>query len=52
MFATALTGSFVAKITKGKQAENYPKFVSYSKDIVIKNIYPEIDLLSSKAGQS
>ena len=43
MFANSLTGSFVDKITKGKQVANYPKFVSYSKEIVIKNIYPEID---------
>ena len=43
MFSFSLKGSFVDKITRGKQAENYPKFVSYSKDIVIKNVYPQVD---------
>ena len=43
LFLNPLQGSFVDKITKGKQTENYPKFVSYSKDIIIQNIYPEID---------
>ena len=43
MFSFELEGTFVNKITRGKQAENYPKFVSYSKDIVIKDIYPQVD---------
>ena len=43
MFSFSLKGSFVDKITRGKQAENYPKFVSYSKDIVIKDVYPQVD---------
>ena len=43
MFSFSLNGSFVDKITRGKQAENYPKFVSYSKDIVIKDVYPQVD---------
>ena len=43
MFDFTLEGSFIDKITRGKQAENYPKFVSFSKGITIKNIYPQVD---------
>ena len=43
MFDFPLQGFFTDKITKGKQVENYPKFVSYSKDIIIENVYPEVD---------
>ena len=43
MFNTPITGVFIDKITKGKQINNYPKFTSYSKNIVIKDIYPNVD---------
>ena len=43
MFDFPLQGFFSDKITKGKQVENYPKFVSYSKDIIIENVYPQVD---------
>ena len=43
MFEKPMLGIFSDKITKGKQGDNYPKFVSYAKDLVIKDIYPNVD---------
>ena len=43
MFEQPMLGVFSDKITKGKQGDNYPKFVSYAKDLVIKDIYPNVD---------
>ena len=42
-FNKPLIGVFTDKITSGRQTDNYPSFVSYAKDIVIKDIYPEVD---------
>ena len=42
-FNKPLMGVFTDKITTGRQVDNYPSFVSYDKDIVIKDVYPEVD---------
>ena len=43
MFNRPIAGVFIDKISKGKQINNYPKFTSYRKDIIIKDIYPNVD---------
>ena len=43
IFNTPIAGQVVNKVSKGKQAENYPKFTSYSKNIELKDIFPNVD---------
>jgi hypothetical protein len=42
-FIGPIFGRVVNKITKGKQAERYPKFTSYSKNVELKEIFKNID---------
>ena len=43
MFQAPIFGVFNDKITNGRQAENYPKFISYAKNLIVKDIYPNVD---------
>ena len=38
-----ITGQAINKLTKGKQADLYPRFTSYSKNIELNDIFPNID---------
>ena len=43
LFDEAIVGQIVNKIASGKQAENFPRFTSYSKDIEVKEIFDNVD---------
>ena len=43
VFSDPIVGQVVHKLTKGKQAEMYPQFTSYSKNVEIKEIFSDID---------
>jgi len=42
IFPEPIFGQVVHKLTKGKQADMFPKFVSYGKNIELKEIFPNI----------
>ena len=42
-FLLPIKGKVVNKIAKGKQAYNYPRFTSYSKNVELKEIFENID---------
>jgi hypothetical protein len=43
IFNKPIIGEVKNKVARGKQAENYPKFTSYSKNVELKDIFPNID---------
>ncbi len=43
IFPEPIIGQVVNKLTKGKQAGMFPKFISYGKNIELKEIFPNID---------
>ena len=43
LFSQPILGQVVNKLSKGKEAERYPKFISYSKNVELKEILPNID---------
>ena len=43
IFKKPIIGEFINKVARGKQSENYPKFTSYSKNVELKDIFPNID---------
>ena len=43
IFFEPIVGQVVNKLTKGKEAELLPKFTSYSKNVELKEIFPNID---------
>ena len=43
VFMEPIVGKLVNKIARGRQSDMYPKFTSYSKDIELKEIFPNID---------
>ena len=43
IFSKPLVGRLVNKIARGKQAEIYPHFTSYSKNVEMQEIFPNID---------
>ena len=42
-FSDMILGNIENRIVKGKRINSFPKFTSYSKNIEIKNIFPNID---------
>ena len=42
-FSDMILGNIEHRIVKGKRIKSFPKFTSYSKNIEIKNIFPNID---------
>jgi hypothetical protein len=43
IFNKPIVGQVVNKVAKGKQAQHYPKFTSYSKNIELKDIFQNVD---------
>ncbi|MEE2931024.1 MAG: hypothetical protein VX370_00675 [Bacteroidota bacterium] len=43
LFLNSLYGKLIHKITVGRQSETYPRFNSYSKNVQILDIFPNID---------
>ena len=43
IFPLPIVGQFVNKLASAKQAEKFPKFTSYSKNIELKEIFPNVD---------
>ena len=43
IFPNSIIGQVVNKVAKGKQAEMYPQFTSYSKNVELKEIFANID---------
>ena len=43
VFLEPILGQLVNKIAKGRQRSMYPKFISYSKNVELKEIFPNID---------
>ena len=42
-FSEPLVGEVINKLVVGRQAKNFPKFTSYSKNVELKQIFPNID---------
>ena len=42
-FPLPLVGQVINKLVVGRQAKNFPKFTSYSKNVELKEIFPNID---------
>ena len=43
IFPSPIIGQVINKVAKGKQAEMYPEFTSYSKDVELKEVFRNID---------
>ena len=43
IFTLPIVGQFFNKLASAKQAEKFPKFTSYSKNIELKEIFPNVD---------